>query len=52
MYAFLIDGMTPEGRDTIDKALEGSSPNTASQAKRERAAIATLMGLPKGGAAT
>jgi len=52
VYAFLIDGLTPEGREAIDKALEGASGSTATQAKRERAAIATLMGLPKGGAAT
>ena len=46
MYAFLVDGLEPEQRKKIDDALKTQGVSNASQAQRERDAIAMIASLP------
>lgn len=44
-YAFLIDGLDPEARESLDRTLEQGGDKKA-KARRERGAIAALTKLP------
>ena len=45
-YAYLTDGLDLERREEFDRILEQGGNDQKSQAKRERAAIESLLSLP------
>jgi hypothetical protein len=47
-YAFLTDGLTPEGKAKIDGILAGATNDKRAQAQREREAIAMIARLGGG----